>query len=81
MIPIAIALLVYVMGYLGLRQPEIISGISEAKDNKKYERSGLTEEKARSIHDKLIRLMEKEKPYAESTIKLSQPCQDDFSNS
>jgi AraC-like DNA-binding protein len=97
--PIAIAILIYVMGYLGLRQPEIFAGASEAPpplaeatpplveepphlvealespespDTKKYERSGLTKTKAEAFHKKLIHLMETDKPFTYSSLKLNQ---------
>ncbi len=74
LVPIAIATLIYVMGYLGLRQPEIFSGAAsaETKELKKYERSGLTKEKSQQIHQRLRDLMEKKKVYTDSTLKLSQ---------
>ena len=73
-VPIAIAILIYAMGYLGLRQPEIFSGVAEAdaKELKKYERSGLSDQKSREIHDKLIHLMETQKRYADANLKLGQ---------
>ena len=80
--PIAIAILIYVMGYLGLRQPEIFAGASDAPthlveepespDPKKYERSGLTKAKAEALHKKLIHLMETDKPFTYSSVKLGQ---------
>jgi AraC-like DNA-binding protein len=85
-VPISIALLIYVMGYLGLRQPEIfsysvesrsetVSDSTEIADVKKYERSGLTKEKAQSLHEKLIHLMETEKPFTDSMLKLDRLAQ------
>ena len=80
--PVAIAILIYVMGYLGLRQPEIFTGVSDAPtplvmepespDSKKYERSGLTKAKAGALHKKLIHLMETDKPFTYSSVKLGQ---------
>ncbi len=71
LIPVSIALLVYTMGYLGFRQPELFSAVPEEKGGKKYERSGLTDERAQAILERLTRLMEEEKPYTDSTMKLS----------
>ncbi len=81
-IPIAIAILIYVMGYLGLRQPEIFAGASdipthiaeepESPDSKKYERSGLTKAKAEAFHNKLLHRMETDKPFTYSSLKLTQ---------
>lgn len=85
-VPISIALLIYVMGYLGLRQPEIFShdaesrpgqppDVQEAADTRKYERSGLTRERARQLLDKLVHLMETRKPYTDSSLKLNRLAQ------
>jgi AraC-like DNA-binding protein len=73
-VPVAITILIYAMGYLGLRQPEIFSGRNEADTGelKKYERSGLTREMSRSIHEKLTELMVTKKLYRDSNLKLSQ---------
>lgn len=101
-VPISIAILIYVMGYLGLRQPEIFSGPSAARnphiqspvipelgsaqsdkdeseiqespdrDERKYERSGLTKDRAQFLHKKLIGLMETKKPFTDSNLKLNQ---------
>lgn len=92
-VPISLTILIYVMGYLGLRQPEIFSSSVDAlpetaiqesepsqatvvdetvsDDVRKYERSGLTREMAQSLHDKLIHLMETQKPFTNSTLKLN----------
>jgi AraC-like DNA-binding protein len=70
-VPVTAALLIYAMGYLGLRQPEIFSGTSGLKEFK-YQRSGLTPERARDLHKKIVRFMETEKPFTDSDIKLGQ---------
>lgn len=76
-IPIAITVLIYVMGYLGLRQPEIFSDTTERvpeptpAEGKKYRRSGLSKERAEFLHARLIDLMEAEKPFTDSSLKLS----------
>lgn len=88
-VPISIAILIYVMGYMGFRQPEIFASIADLQpetlpheaealsdeaasdDAKKYERSGLTQEMAQKLHDKLIDLMETQKPFTDSTLKLN----------
>lgn len=78
-VPISITLLIYVMGYLGLRQPEIFSETpdpvpatpSDQRDQK-YKRSGLTPDRAQVLHSRLINLMESERPFTESSLKLSQ---------
>ncbi|MBD3291142.1 helix-turn-helix domain-containing protein [candidate division KSB1 bacterium] len=72
LVALATAILIYAMGYLGLRQPEIFSGNTEIKDLKKYERSGLTKTKAQELHEKLVHLMETKKPFTDSNLKLNQ---------
>ena len=79
-VPISLTVLIYVMGYLGLRQPEIFSHsadtlsdaeVDETGDTKKYERSGLTREKAQQLDQKLVHLMEIRKPFTDSSLKLN----------
>jgi AraC-like DNA-binding protein len=74
LVPISIAFLIYTMGYLGLRQPEIFSGASgeQVADPSKYERSGLSESSARRIHQKLLALMNEQHIYRDSDLKLNQ---------
>ncbi|MBD3386014.1 helix-turn-helix domain-containing protein [candidate division KSB1 bacterium] len=73
-VPVTTAILIYAMGYLGLRQPEIFSGSSGIKELK-YERSGLSPEKAKILHDQLIQVMKSKKPFIESDLKLGQLAQ------
>ena len=77
-VPISLTLLIYVMGYLGLRQPEILSEAVDASPapspeeaEKKYKRSGLTDERAGVLHGRLVELMEAKRPYADSSLKLN----------
>lgn len=84
-IPIALgtSILIYAMGYMGLMQTEIFSPIIVDKDEKdkpeskeqnnlvkKYEKSGLTEEKSEVALNMLNKLMEEEKIYRESNLTL-----------
>lgn len=76
--PISITILIYVMGYLGLRQPEIFSDTPELppdpapeEEEKKYKRSGLTTERAHVLHKRLIDLMETQRPFTDSSLKLN----------
>ena len=76
-VPISITALIYVMGYLGLRQPEIFSDTlerpptSSKEEGEKYRRSGLSRERAEALQARLIDLMETERPFVESSLKLS----------
>ena len=77
-VPISITILIYVMGYLGLRQPEIFSDTPElapeprpSEEETKYKRSGLTRERAQMLHARLIELMETQRPFKDSSLKLN----------
>ena len=77
-VPLSLTILIYVMGYLGLRQPEIFSDARDVPEHetpdldKKYKRSGLTEDRAQELHSRLMQLMETERPFLDSTLKLNQ---------
>lgn len=93
-VPILITVLIYVMGYLGLRQPEIFSespeplpdrphaaltdqpaeesrADSRGEEEPKYVRSGLTAERAETLHARLVDVMESERPFLDSNLKLN----------
>lgn len=72
-----ISLFMYVIGYMGLKQPEIFTRIEEPKQEsetpaikKKYEKSTLTPETANLYFAKLITCMKSEKPYLNSNLTL-----------
>lgn len=68
-----VSVFLYVIGYLGLWQPDIFAGreFREAKPaEKKYEKSTLTEENAEKYLEKLRHYMETEKPFLDSDISL-----------
>ncbi len=81
---VILVLIIYSMGYLGLRQPTIFK--YESIPNKlttvvpkstplthdKYMKSKLSEENSRKIKDRLSTIMAKEKPYLDNEITLSQ---------
>lgn len=80
-ISFAIALLVYAIGYMGLRQPEVfrfetaefaVPVIETVTPPTRYERSGLSEEEARDLERSLRSLMEKEQPWKDSDLTLPQ---------
>jgi AraC-like DNA-binding protein len=67
------AVFIYTVGYLGFRQPEIFNGsVSDngKKQEVKYARSSLKEEQAKAHLDKLLSVMETEKPYLDSNLKI-----------
>jgi len=69
-----VSIVMYVIGYMGLRQPEIFAGIDESTNGrvqkKKYEKSTLAPGKAEEYHPKLLQLMAAEKPYLNSALNL-----------
>ena len=69
-IPILITIFVYVIGYHGLKQPEIIIQPEETNNDKKYERSTLTDEKSEGYLKNLLDLMENQKPYLQNDLTL-----------
>jgi AraC-like DNA-binding protein len=67
---IAMAGQIYIIGYMTLRQPEIFSGNLALKNAPKYEKSALTPARAEACLAKLLRLMETEKLFTNSDLKL-----------
>ncbi len=77
-ISLAIAVLVYAIGYLGLRQPEVFQFAAsdevpaESKvDEPRYERSGLSDWEATSLKQKLLAAMETRQPWRDSELTLA----------
>ncbi len=71
-VPVLVSIFIYTMGYMGLRQPEIFSEREEPKDSIKYKRSGLSEDKAITLKNNLTHLMNSEKPFIDSQLRLSE---------
>jgi len=71
----AMSVLIYSIGYLGLRQPEIFMKpadySAENLSTEKYKKSGLDDSAAEEIKIKLLGLIEKEKPYLDSELTLN----------
>ncbi|HKP71491.1 MAG TPA: helix-turn-helix domain-containing protein [Pyrinomonadaceae bacterium] len=84
LVPLGASVLVYTLGYLGLRRPEVLTGVKESTTKtdgetgdpaeslpaKKYEKSTLTPERAERYLQKLLRHMEAEKPYVDGELTL-----------
>ncbi|MGH7495034.1 MAG: helix-turn-helix domain-containing protein [bacterium] len=64
------AVLIYGISYVALRQPEIFSGAFALKNAPKYEKSTLTPARATAYVSKLLHVMENEKLFARSELKL-----------
>jgi len=77
-VSLAIAMLVYGIGYMGLRQPEIFryeaaedSVTAPEADAPRYERSGLTGREAERLKDALTGVMDEERPWQDSGLTLA----------
>ena len=64
------AVVIYAIGYITLNQSEIISGVTAAKLVEKYQHSPLSNEKAQLYVERLLQIMDSEKPYLNSDLKL-----------
>jgi len=69
-IPLIVTAIIYGLGYMGLRQPEIFSPVEEMAAGKKYEKSTLTPELAREYSTRVKTYVEAEKPYLDSELTL-----------
>jgi AraC-like DNA-binding protein len=71
---IPLAILIYSIGYMGLKQPEIFldpASISlHTEKREKYQRSGLSDESAEDIKIRLLALMSAEKPFLGQDLTL-----------
>jgi AraC-like DNA-binding protein len=71
-----VSLLMYLIGYMGLKQPEIFAGgiSAESSDTeqgkRKYKKSALTDDLAEMYLEKLREYMQTQKPYLDSNITL-----------
>lgn len=73
-----VSLSIFSIGYRGMSQPEIFSSVpndaqypGETKE-KKYEKTGLGPEEAKSLLNRLLRFITSEKPYLEPELTLPQ---------
>jgi len=80
-VALAIAVIVYAIGYRGLRQPEVfryqtsefaIVKPQMAEPEVRYERSGLDEAEAIALEQSLRRIMDAEQPWKDSELTLPQ---------
>ena len=87
MVSLGIAIMVYAIGYMGLRQPEVFnyataeypavmpSPTAEAaapgEPPARYERSGLGEAEAAVLRESLLQVMERDRPYQDSELTLA----------
>jgi AraC-like DNA-binding protein len=71
LIPASASLLVYAMGYMGLRRPEVLTGMDALPPSPpRYEKSTLTLERSDTYLQRLRDLMNTEKPYLDGDMTL-----------
>lgn len=69
-IPLLASLAILGLGYWGFKQPIIFPPEEEKKESRKYEWSGLSDEKADEYLSRLKIIMIRDKPYLESSLTL-----------
>ncbi len=70
LLPLGGSVMVYIVAWLGLTKPEALAGNATPAPPRKYERSTLTPERAEESLQKLLRVMETEKPYTDGELTL-----------
>lgn len=72
MITLAMIMMLFVISYLAIRQPEIFQVAVDAKTlRKKYQTSGLSSEKSKKLKKSLLQTMERDKPYLNSLLSIN----------
>lgn len=72
---ILLAVYLFLLGYLGMLKSEVLESASEAvhpEESARYERSGLAGETAELYSTRITDVMERERPYRQSELTLSQ---------
>ena len=71
LIPASLSVFVYAMGYIGLRRPEALTGLDDLPPSpRRYEKSTLTLERSDTYLQRLLDLMNTEKPYLDGELTL-----------
>ena len=70
LIPLLVSIAILAIGYFGLVQPIIIPPEVENNKPKKYEKSSLTEESSGKYLNRLLHVMESEKPFLNNDLTL-----------
>ncbi|MDF9800236.1 AraC-like DNA-binding protein [Catalinimonas alkaloidigena] len=65
----SMTIFIYMVGYMGYRQPEVITGYAE-EAAQKYVKSGLSTEEAEVYTEQLLQYMKLERPYLSPELKL-----------
>lgn len=71
LVPASLSVFVYAMGYIGLRKPEVLTGMEELPPTpRRYEKSTLTIERSDTYRERLLELMNTEKPHLDGGLTL-----------
>lgn len=70
LIALLVAISMYTAGYFAIKQPEIFSSIEEFPPFKKYESSPLTPDRVEKYLQKLLEVMETDKPYLSGDLTI-----------
>lgn len=70
LVPFGASVLIYALGYLQLSRPEIETGAASSVAAKKYEKSTLLPARSDKYLEKLLRVMEDEKPFTDGDLTL-----------
>lgn len=70
LVPLGASLLIYALGYLKMRRPELETGEKDESSSRKYERSTLTAERSERYLDKLLNLMKQDKPFTDGDLTI-----------
>jgi AraC-like DNA-binding protein len=70
LVPLGASLLIYALGYLKMRRPELELGEREELSAKKYEKSTLTAERSERYLNKLLNFMNQEKPFTDGDLTI-----------
>jgi AraC-like DNA-binding protein len=71
LIYITLSVFLYTLAFKSYKQPEMISDPEVEGENKSYKKSGLSNEKAGEILNKIVDYMNTEKPYLDTELNLS----------
>jgi AraC-like DNA-binding protein len=70
LVPLGASMLIYAMGYLKLRRPELESAGKDEQPARKYEKSTLTPERSERYLDRLLNLMNHEQPFKDGDLTI-----------
>ena len=76
LIYITLSVFLYTFAFKSIRQPEISNKDEIDNEVKAYSKSGLSDEKAAEIHNRLVQFMKSQKPYLNTGLNLAVLAQD-----